>query len=293
MRGNVLVMIGLAVLFGGLAVFLSRSWLDMQANQRLSELENQREPVEMATLVVADQPLRFGTPVRGELLREIPWPARSVPEGAYGEIAELVSDEERVVLSPIERNEPILDNKLTGPGQRGTLSAVIGEGMRAVTVRVNDIAGVAGFVLPDDRVDVMLTRQTERGEGTAEVLLQGVRVLAVDQDADQRSEEPTLAKAVTLEVNTRSAQKLSLASTVGSLSLVLRRQGETGAEMTHRVSVNDLTASPAYAALGAKLAELDDTDGPVEQPRPMANATIGITRATDRAEYSVPIWGRQ
>jgi pilus assembly protein CpaB len=285
-------MIGLAILFGGLAVWVSRSWLDMQTSQRLSELEAERSAVELSTIVVADQPLRFGMSLDASHLREIEWPSSQLPSGAYSRIPQIMEAGERVVLAPIERNEPLLSTKITGPGQRGTLSAVIGDGMRAVTVRVNDVAGVAGFVLPEDRVDVVLTRQTERGEGVAEVLLQGVRVLAVDQLADQRSQDPTLAKAVTLEVDTRSAQKLALASAVGNLSLVLRRAGEMAAEFTQRITMGDLTAPPVFASAAREPLPVDsEVDAaPANTPSSgSANATVGVVRATQRSEYSVPV----
>ena len=98
----------------------------------------------------------------------------------------------RIVLASIERNEPILRTKITGPGQKATLSAVIQDGMRAVTVRVNDVEGVAGFVLPGDHVDVLLTRQAERTTGTNDVVIQNTRVLAVDQLADDAADRPTV-----------------------------------------------------------------------------------------------------
>ena len=106
------------------------------------------------------------------------------------------------MLASIERNEPILRTKITGPGQKATLSAVIQDGMRAVTVRTNDVEGVAGFVLPGDHVDVLLTRQSERTTGMNDVVIQNARVLAVDQLADDAADRPTVARAVTLEVDT-------------------------------------------------------------------------------------------
>ena len=98
--------------------------------------------------------------------------------------------------------------------------------MKAVTVRVNDINGVAGFVLPGERVDVLLVRNLERSEAYADVLLQNVKVLAVDQLADESADKPALVKAVTVEVGTADAQKLTLAGTVGTLALTLRSAGD-------------------------------------------------------------------
>lgn len=119
------------------------------------------------------------------------------------------------MLAAIEANEPVLALKITGPGQRATLSALVKPGMKAVTIRVNDVEGVGGFVLPGDHVDVVLTRQIDKGSATTQVVLQNTRVLAVDQTADERVVKATVAKSVTLEVDTVDAQKLWLASSVG------------------------------------------------------------------------------
>ena len=161
-------------------------------------------------------------------LREVPWPHEAVPAGSFSKIAELTASR-RVVLTAIEANEPILASKITGSGQRATLSAMLGDGMKAVTIRVNDVEGVAGFVLPGDHVDVVLTRQQDKAVAASDVVLQNVRVLAVDQIADERAEKPSVAKAVTLEVEVTAAQKLALAATIGTFSLALRKAGEATA----------------------------------------------------------------
>jgi pilus assembly protein CpaB len=145
------------------------------------------------------------------------------------------------------------------------------DGMKAVTIRVNDVEGVGGFVLPGDRVDIVLTRQTDKTQASTEIVLQNAKVLAVDQSADDRSDKATIAKAVTLEVATAAAQKLWLASSVGSLSLLLRKAGETTAESTRRVTLSDLDG----------MSEAQDTD----------NKKIVVTRGTTKQEYSVPIEG--
>ena len=154
-RSNTTVMIALAVVFGGAAVFLARAWLAHQAD--LNAARQAGTPADVTTLVVAAEPLRFGMPLTASSLREISWPSDSLPEGAYAKIDQFLSEGARVVLRPMEPNEPVLQTKVTGPGQRAGLSALVSEGMRAVTVRVNDVNGVAGFVLPGDRVDIMMS----------------------------------------------------------------------------------------------------------------------------------------
>ena len=187
MRKSTIVMVGFAVVFGLLAVFIAQAWLNGQAERRMRSLEAQKKPVSASTIVVAKQRLQFGVELVRDQLREVPWPAEAMPEGAFARIDDLQLDGKRVVLSPIEPNEPVLTVKITGAGQRTTLSALVGEGMKAVSVRVNDVEGVGGFVLPGDRVDVVLTRQMDKGNATTEVVLQNARVLAVDQSADDRS----------------------------------------------------------------------------------------------------------
>jgi pilus assembly protein CpaB len=272
-RKSTIVMIGFAVVFGLLAVFIAQSWLNSQAEQRMRSLEANKKAAPTHTIVVAAQPLPFGTELAPQMLREIAWPQDALPNGAFAKIQDMLSAGKRIVLSPVEPNEPVLAVKITGPGQRATLSALVGEGMKAVTVRVNDVEGVGGFVLPGDRVDVVMTRQIDKGAATTEVVLQNARVLAVDQQADERNAKPAVAKAVTLEVDTTGAQKVWLAASVGNLSLVLRRAGDTKAEATRRISLRDLGAPDTPAA----------RDGSV--------ATIVVKRASATQEYTVPVEG--
>ncbi len=266
-------MIAFAVVFGLLAVFIAQSWLNNQAEMRMKNLEANKKPIATNTLVVASQPLQYGTELAAPMLREIPWPQDAVPSGAFAKISDLLSAGKRVVLSPMEPNEPVLALKITGPGQRATLSALVGEGMKAVTVRVNDVEGVGGFVLPGDRVDVVLTRQIDKGAATTEVILQNVRVLAVDQSADDRTTKATIAKAVTIEVDLVGAQKIGLASSVGSLSLLLRKAGEVASGRTRKVTLSDL--STPDAAVG----------------RDTSVTTILVTRASSKQQYTVPVEG--
>jgi pilus assembly protein CpaB len=266
-------MIGVAVLFGLLAVFIAQSWLNSQAEQRMRNLEANRKPVTTQTIVVAVKPLRFGAELNASSLREMPWPSEAIPAGAFSTISDVMGAGRRVVLSAIETNEPVLASKVTGPGQRATLSAMIGDGMRAVTVRVNDVDGVAGFVLPGDRVDVSLTRQADNKANTNDVVLQGVRVLAIDQVADDRAEKPTVARAVTLEVNTSDAQRLALSSTIGTLSLMLRRAGEANATDTRRLTLSDLF----------------NGGRPTTQKEQARFATVGVRRAGKRDDVNVPV----
>ncbi len=272
MRSSTIIMIAVAVVFGLLAVFVAQSWLNSQAEARLRSLEAQKvQPVSAQTIVVASRQLRFGNELSASVLREMPWPADAVPQGAFRSIPEVLTAGKRVVLTAIEANEPVLASKITGLGQRATLSATIGEGHKAVTIRVNDVDGVAGFVLPGDRVDVMLSRQLEKNSAINDVVLKNTRVLAVDQLADERSDKPSVAKAVTLEVDLAGAQKLSLASQVGTLSLALRKAGDQDSTASRPITLADLVNSRS-------------SDDPDDHGK---FATISVTRAMNKTIYSV------
>jgi pilus assembly protein CpaB len=153
---------------------------------------------------------------------------------------------------------------------RNTLSSQIGGEHRAVTIRVNDVLGVGGFVLPGDRVDVMLTRNTHETAAT-DVLLQNVKVLGVDQDANERKDKPTVARAVTLEVSAEEAQRVILGSQVGTLSLALRNGADAAARSPRTVGLADLRPSVAS----------------VRAPAGDTGAAVRVLRGTDAVEMRV------
>lgn len=271
MRASTIVMIGFAVVFGLLAVFIAQVWLNNQANMQAKNFEANKKPMTTKTIVVAKEALRFGTELNAAMLQEVAWPADAMPSGAFGKIDDIVSGGRRVVLSAIEANEPVLALKITGAGQRATLSALVKPGKKAVTIRVNDVEGVGGFVLPGDHVDVVLTRQIDKGSASTEVVLQNTRVLAIDQSADERAFKAAVAKSVTLEVDTVEAQKVWLASSVGSLSLLLRKAGDNADVKTRKITLKDLGTNEA----------VNDNKA--------ATATVVVTRAAVKQEYTVPV----
>lgn len=258
MRAGSAIALVVALLLGGIAAYLSR------------QLVTDSGPKVERSIVVAAQGLSFGTPLNDENLREIPWPGE-VLDGAFASKADLLKDGRRVTLTSFQRNEPILASKITNPNQRATLSTLLEEGERAVTVRVDEWRGVAGFILPNDRVDVVLTRGDDGSKDTvSDILLQNVKVLAIDQIANERQEKPTVARAVTLALNVQQSQKVILAQNVGRLSLILRQAGNGTAEATRRVTLADLGLTEAIdpgsanddqriAKLEAQIAEMRKT----------------------------------
>jgi pilus assembly protein CpaB len=195
-----------------------------------------------------------------------------------------------VVLSPLEPNEPVLRSKVTAPGQTASLSALLQDGKRAVTVRVDDVRGVAGFILPGDFVDVILIAEDSaaRRENYSEVLLQNLKVLAVDQLASERQEQPTVPKAVTLEVTPEQAQKILLATNIGRLSLALRRLTDVEAAATRRVTEKDF--SHAEKKIEPVVTAPAPPPPPVEAappPPPRKTVTVAVVRNMKMEEYTV------
>ena len=243
MRRNNATVLVIALVLGVIAAVLTRNWLVSHSRAKLAQ--------EAGTIVVAAVPLGFGSQLTPENVKEIPWSANALPEGAFATKQELLSGGRRMALVSIAPNEPVLRARVTAPGQRAALSSMLDPGKRAVTVRVDDVRGVAGFIQPGDRVDVVLIRteaESKLKEGYSDVILQYAKVLAIDQITGERPEQPTIAKAVTLEVSSEEAQKILLATNVGRLTLMLRQPAEANAEPVHRVTENDLGGPPKQVA---------------------------------------------
>lgn len=239
MRGTSLVVLGVAILVGLAAVFLANNYLSRAEQQQAAT------PQGMVKVVVARVPLDFGVPITPDKVRIVDWPRESLPEGTYSSVPMLLPmGHTRVALRPIQVNEPILRSKLSGENGRATLSAVLKPDMRAAAIRVSDVAGVAGFILPGDTVDVLITRTMANAEGRGgqitDVLLQKVRVIAIDQDASNNTDKPVIGKTATLEVRQVDSQKLALAQQVGQLSLVLANQAAEASPTVETVGVDDL-----------------------------------------------------
>ena len=209
------VMLGVAVLAGLLAVLLASKWL------------NEKSGSGVAKVAVAATDISLGQRLTPELVQMVDWPTGSMPPGAVKKPAEL---DGRVLRTNVMRGEPVLESKLAPVGTKGGLSAVIGEGKRAITVRVNDVIGVAGFALPGNYVDIIVNTQRESGDARArdknisKIVLERILVLAVAQEVSRDETKPKVVNAVTLEVTPDQAEKIDLARSVGTLSLVLRNQ---------------------------------------------------------------------
>lgn len=206
----------LALVIGLAAAVYAAGWASQQAN------------IASNKVVVAAVDIELGSKMTPQMLMMIDWPSGSIPPGAFKDIKEL---QDRVVKVSVLRGDAVLERKLAPAGTQGGLSAVIAEGKRAMTVRVNDVVGVAGFALPGNYVDVMVNAQQDKGKDKAEegkqiskTVLEHVLVLAVAQESGRDDTKPKVVSAVTLELTLEDSEKLDLARSVGTLSLVLRNQ---------------------------------------------------------------------
>jgi pilus assembly protein CpaB len=183
------------------------------------------------SVVVATRDIKYGDKLEPGMLAVIRAPEGLAPQGAFSSVAQVLASDKGgppVALVPIAAREPLLPIKLSGPGARASVAAEIEEGMRAYTIKVTEVSGVGGHALPGDHVDVVLMRDlTPDGPQrnfVSYVVLQNVRVLGVDLNADQTANKPAEPNTATLEVSVEDAQKLSVAATLGQLSLALPRR---------------------------------------------------------------------
>lgn len=218
-----ILMLLVALITGLAAVVLAARWM------------HQRASVTGGKVAVAAVDIPIGARISAQMVQLVDWPAgSSVPEGAFSDPAVL---DGRVTRVGLLHGEPILPTKLAAQGSHGGLAAVVSEGKRAITVRVNDVIGVAGFALPGSFVDVMVNTQEGNSHNSeraiSKIVLERILVLAVAQQADRDETKPKVVNAVTLEVTPEQAEKLDLARSVGNLSLVLRNETDPAPVGTH------------------------------------------------------------
>ena len=319
MKRQTLIALAAAVILGLVAVFIANSYLTSRERQLANSPEG------MVRVAVASLPLEYGGDVTPDKVKFVNYPAASLPPGTYRSMAELLPmGKRRVALRPIQVNQPLLAADLSGEGQNASIAALLPDGMRAATVRINDVSGVAGFVKPNDTVDVLITRQaigTGREEQVTDVLLQNIRVIAMDQDAAGADGKPVLSRTATMEVTPVDAQKLALGQQLGQLSLVLRKPGEEqNIPQVDTVSLDDLrysyfsgqrpvigatvpprgsaSAAPPPVDRRAAIARLSRPgrrsvapSQPAAPVRPSTN-TVTVTRGTQTSNYEVGGYAR-
>jgi pilus assembly protein CpaB len=223
--------------------------------------------------VVAAADISLGQRVTPEMFKLAEWPADSVPKGAFTDPKQL---DGRVLKTNVLMGEPLVEARLAPVGTQGGLSAVITEGKRALTVRVNDVIGVAGFALPGNYVDVIVSTQKDAGpnqnareQAISKIVLERILVLAVAQEVNRDETKPKVVNAVTLEVTPEQAEKLDLARSVGTLSLALRNQVDPQSAQTG--GATKVTLLPEATPPAPK---------PVPKPAPAARPAPVVVKAT-------------
>lgn len=222
---------------GGLVALLVSLFISVAATIWLRSAQTDSSPL---WVVVTVEDIRSGEKINRDQLRVIPWYNTSMPEGSFARIEDIPwSETGPFAMSPIRKDNMILSNQISRPNQKPTLSGLLSPGMVATTIQVNTISGVAGFVLPEERVDVILNRAVG-GKRSAEVIIENLRVLAVDNTVDPQSGKAVPAKSVTFEINREDAQRLTLAASLGELTLALRAANAEGYAQTSRISEADI-----------------------------------------------------
>jgi pilus assembly protein CpaB len=232
----------LAVASGALAGYSILQYLRQRPTPLIASEARDTRPV-----VVANRDMGLGEVVGEEDVRVVEWPASSLPEGYSGSVPEVAG---RGLISEIRRNEPILAVKLADAGLGGGLPPLIPPGMRALAVKVDEVIGVAGFVTPQTRVDVILTMTPPGGsENVSKVILQNIQALAANQQI-QRTEdgEPIISTVVTVLVDLEQAEKLVLASTQGRIQMALRNTLDLESVETEGLRASNLLSAPRRPA---------------------------------------------
>ena len=268
------IVMALAILFGLAAVVLASRWLLTQPSSNGGRI------------VVAASDINIGQRLTPEMVKLVEWPAHSVPKGAFDDPQKLGG---RVLRSSLLLGEPLSEAKLAPAGTLGGLSALITEGKRAITVRVNDVIGVAGFALPGNYVDIIVSTQTEqqpaasntREQSISKIVLERILVLAVAQEVNRDETKPKVVNAVTLEVTPEQAEMLDLARSVGTLSLALRNQVDPAAAQTLGATKRSLLPLAAPVLLPVAM--------PVATPRPQAQAPRRPTPASSPVRNCVKV----
>jgi pilus assembly protein CpaB len=267
------VMMGIALVLAIAAVLVAARWINAKASNATNKV------------AVARVDIALGSRITPETVKMVDWPANAMPPGAFTDLKML---EARVARTTIQLGEPLMETKLAPPGTQGGLSAVVAQGKRAMTVRVNDVVGVAGFAMPGNFVDILVNTQGEksrqsnddRDPSISKIVLEHILVLAIAQEASRDDTKAKVVNAVTLELTPEQTETLDLARSVGTLSLVLRNQVDPETAPTGGATKTSLLGlapapAPAPAPTVAKAAP---------RPAPVVRHTVSQPRLADKVE---------
>lgn len=290
MTPRTMILIFAAVLTAGGTIYFAQSWISRERAQ-LEAMKKQPVKDEGTQILVAKKNLPAGQFVKPEDVEWRPWPKEGIAPAYYlkGKV-EKTALIGAVVRRGISAGEPMTDGKLAKPGDQGFLAAVLEPGMRAITVSINQTSGIAGFVFPGDRVDLLLTAQVADADGSGqkrfatETVLTKIRVLAMDQRVNDVDNTPKVSKTITVEVTPKQAEMIAVADRLGHLSLSLRSL----ANDDERKDATETTTASAAAAASDDLAKTDKTDKADKADKRKADVTV----AADKTETQPPERGK-
>ena len=250
------MLISIALLVGAVAVFLVARWVGVGGSATAG-----------LRVVVAASVVDAGMPLAANNLRVLQWPGQTAPQGGFESPDKVVG---RVTRQPLVPGEPILESRLAPVDMKGGLSATLESGKRAITVRVNDVIGVAGFALPGSYVDVLVSARDAHNEPFSKIVLDRVKVLAVAQEIAADPTKPKVVSAVTLELTPAESERLDLARSVGNLSLALRNELDRAEPVSAGTRLDDLMHEVARSANSATdtLAPLPKAVAPASRQAP-------------------------
>ncbi len=235
MRRSSIIMLIAAVALGLVAVLFARTFLSNSDSPVAGSPSVRTVPT-----VVAAGDIQFGEKITPDKVKVVEWPAGALPQGSFQRMEDLTSGQGRTAMRAIVANEILTDKSLATGANRLSTAQLLNPQMRAVSVPLNEVSGVAGLIFPGDRVDVFMTRQPEEALPYTELLAQGARVLAVGVDMNVGKDKPEIVKSATLEVTPLQAQKIALATTVGQLNLALRHFTDESRVRLQTAQVMDL-----------------------------------------------------
>ena len=270
------VIIPIAILAGAVATLGAFKIIE----KKKAELNNVE--IEKRSVVVSATDLGIGSLLTYTNIATKEWPIELVPNGSFDNMDVLV---DRVLKTEMSAGEAILLSKLAPEGSMGGFSSLIPQGMRAMTVAVNVVSGVGGFILPKTKVDVLVTASPtiSKEEATSKIILENVEVIAIDQTVDKENSDPMTVKSVTLLVNPEQASKLALAMNEGTLQLALRNASDSKAGAGNGIALKELMANtnqpkPQRRTYRAPVKK--------EEPKEAPKRVVEVIRSNERSEIS-------
>lgn len=279
-----LTLIGISLALASVAAVLAGRWM----TSRAAAVDAARP--QAVRLVAAAMDIPFGTAIESRHLKTLAVLASNRPEGSYTSTDAILG---KVPKTDVFAGELLLADRLVVPGEGSTLAAVVSPAMRAVTVRVDDVVGVGGFVLPGNRVDVIAARE-DNGRAEAETILERIKVLAVDQQASADRSSPVVVRAVTLEVSPEGAEAIARARQQGTIQLTLRNPSddsshrETAPASALPAALMTVSTSTAPATLALTQDGVPVRSAPRRRAAPRDTVTVvNVIRGTTQTSQSV------